>query len=572
MPGFFVSNLGEIELKNCCNESCIQDELNYNGTYCARNTLSKFVLDKVFAQDDEHIIILEGALLNKAELFEMYGVTSTPSLIKAMLGRDEAVFFGQFRGSFSGAVYDKAQETWVVFTNHYGDNPIFYYHDEAGKFAFGSQVNYLLDALSAAEVDLTVNESAAYMMLSYGFMVDDSTYAHEVKRLLPGTYAVIDKTGGMRTVRYWRPKENVQDLSEWSDEALIKEMDRLFRQAISRELAKDDEYGYGHLCDLSGGLDSRMTTWVAHDAGCPPVLNIAFSQSGYLDQLIAQEIAAFLGNEFIFKSLDDASFVFDAQRIIEMNYGLGLFAGITGGESLLRKLNLNNLGLEHTGQMGDVVVGSFLRSASEIMDFSPGGSYSTKGIERIAPPSPETYKDREQYLLETRGFLGALSSHLIRKNYTEVASPFLDIDFFDFCLSISPEKRINHAIYKQWIIEKYPEAANFLWEKQGAKITDTEASKALRRCARVAKRAFLKLTGRDSAASMNPFDLWYRRNPTIKNWVDSQLGKERPSCPTSLRSAIDSYVSEDASTLEKMQAITVLLSLDYYFGKDGASS
>ncbi|MEC4175718.1 asparagine synthase-related protein [Adlercreutzia sp. R7] len=565
MPGFFISNFGKIELDNFRNNECVTDEWQIDGVFCARNTLNKFLHDKVFAEGKECFIIMEGVLLNKAELLVDYDVETVEELVSSMYLQHGRIFFDGFRGSFSGALYDKAREEWVIFTNHYGDNPVFYYTDNTGCFAFGSQVNYVLSALAKEGVDLTLNMDAVYMMLSYGFMVDESTYAGEIKRLLPGSFAVVNKFGEVKVDSYYRPKEYLQDLSDWSDEEIIQEMDRLFQRAVLRGLSKDVEYGYGHLCDLSGGLDSRMTTWVAHELGFAPILNVAFSQSQYLDQLIAQEIAAYLHNEFIFKSLDDANFIFDAKQIVEMNFGLSLVAGITGAESFMRRLNFNSLGMGHTGQMGDVVVGSFLGSADELDDFRPGGNYSNKRVERIAPPMTRGYVDREQYLLETRGFLGALSSHFVRRNYTEVASPFLDVDFFNFCLSIPIEKRANHKLYKRWILEKHPEAAQFVWEKEGAKITSTKLSRLLKKCMRGAKRMLTKMRGGTPISSMNPFDVWYKSNADIRKWIDEELVRERPTCPSYVRAEIDSYI-RDSSTLEKMQALTTLLAIDYYFG------
>ncbi|PEN17505.1 asparagine synthase, partial [Bacillus wiedmannii] len=76
-----------------------------------------------------------------------------------------------------------------------------------------------------------------------------------------------------------------------SEEAIIEEMDSLFREAIRLQFEKDREYGYKHIASLSGGLDSRMVNFVAHDLGYKDILNYTFSQSNYLDEKIAKDIA-----------------------------------------------------------------------------------------------------------------------------------------------------------------------------------------------------------------------------------------------------------------------------------------
>ncbi len=58
------------------------------------------------------------------------------------------------------------------------------------------------------------------------------------------------------------------------------------------EFDKDIEYGYKHLVSLSGGLDSRMTTYVANDLGYgDSIVNLTFSKTNYVDEQTAKDIA-----------------------------------------------------------------------------------------------------------------------------------------------------------------------------------------------------------------------------------------------------------------------------------------
>lgn len=62
------------------------------------------------------------------------------------------------------------------------------------------------------------------------------------------------------------------------------------------------------MVDLSGGLDSRMVSWVANDMGYKEQLNISYCKEGYYDEKISKEIAKYLNHEYIFKYLDDKNF------------------------------------------------------------------------------------------------------------------------------------------------------------------------------------------------------------------------------------------------------------------------
>lgn len=567
MPGFFVSNIRETQLENARDAHCTQGSLKVDDCFCARNTLSKFLDDKAFDLDSSYCIITEGVILNKMELFEEWGADSVFDLVVKMYQERGESFFADFRGPFSGALYDRAQDKWIFYTSHYGDNAIFYYVDQSGGFAFASQVNYLLALLREVGREPSLDEHAFYSMLTYAYMVDEATYAKEIKRLLPGTYAVIDH-GGMRIERYYRISDGKFDLAGLDEDGIIEELDARFRKAVWREFSKDDEYGYKHLCDLSGGLDSRMTTWVAHDLGFEDCLNATFCQSGYLDETIAEEIADALGNELIFKPLDTATFLFEAKRIIDMNFGLGIYSGISGGEQLLRAINLEEYGIEHTGQIGDVVVGSFLSSPESDGSVSHAGMYSSKLLNRMPDPDDGRYAGQEEFMMNVRAFMGACSSHFVRSNYVVVATPFLDIDFFDYCMSIPVEMRAGHHLYRRWIASKYPQAAAFTWESEGISITASAprrfVSKAIHHLPFLISRwTHGKLFV--SKQNMTPLEYWYKTKPRIREWVTETFERYIGLCPNDLRKDAEALY-ESGSIGEKLQAITALLALDYYFG------
>ena len=129
-----------------------------------------------------------------------------------------------------------------------------------------------------------------------------------------------------------------------------------------------------------------------------------------------------------------------------------------------------------------------------------------------------------------RGLNGILIGNTVKQQYTEVASPFLNLDFLQFCLSIPLEKRAYHGIYKKWILAKYPEAAKFKWEAIDAKISD----KSIRYRGKVIpvralpkfiiEGVFYKLgmpiNGINSKNNMNPYKYWLKTNQSLKQHFD----------------------------------------------------
>ena len=141
---------------------------------------------------------------------------------------------------------------------------------------------------------------------------------------------------------------------------IIERMDRLFSEAITRQFDKDREYGLKHFVALSGGLDSRMTSWVAHKLGYHKQVNYTFSQSDYLDETIPKQIASDLKHEWIFKSLDNGIFLKNLEEVTKITGGNVMYHGVAHGLSFYNIINFENFGICHSGQLGDVIFGSYV--------------------------------------------------------------------------------------------------------------------------------------------------------------------------------------------------------------------
>lgn len=578
MPGFYLSNIKEnIVLQDVYRDKLVQDEiLNERIATVKRSTLNKFMDDKAFFSDEKYIIVLDGYLLNKNNLLLQYRAPNIATLIRKMYEKCGNTFFENFRGCFAGALIDKVEDKWIVFTNQIGDNPIFYYEKD-GVFAAGSEVKYVLEMCHVLNLKLTFNEDAAYQMLTYGFMAADDTYAKEIKRLHGGDYLLREK-GALSVKQYHRFHSNMQRFKDYSEDELINAIDESFRKAVQLEWDKDDEYGYEHIADLSGGLDSRMNLWVAHELKPMHANVLTYSQAGYLDQKISEKIAFYWKDELIFKPLDDASFLYDIDIATELLGGGSLYAGITGGRRLLAFANLDHYGIEHTGMVGDVILGSFYHNTYEMENKIPTGMYSEKLAVRLPEKIaelPKDYDNYEIYLMYVRGFHGACNSHLIRRNYTEVGSPFLNVEFMQLCYDIPVELRINHNIYKKWIIKKYPKAAEFKWEKIDDKITSPEIVIHLRSLSKRIPRKIKKIMGMKvlDRKGMNPLDYWIYTNKPLMNYMDSYEKTGFHYMPKSVSEELrkdmhDLY--ENGNANEKIMVLTVLSSAKLFFGeKDG---
>lgn len=574
MPGFFVSDpCVEIQLVNYYPERCVAEQLELSDRTVKRNTLNKFMQDKVLMETPEAIMVLDGYLLNKDVLFETYGVSSVSEMMLCMYREKGDTFFSTFRGEFSGAYYDKKLDKWLVFTNQTGTNPVFYAEMQDG-FMAGSQVNYLIDGCSAAGIKLNFDESAAYQMLTYGFMATDATYAKEIHRLRGGTYLSV-QNGKVTVKQYHTLHIDHHRFEGYTESQLLDLIDDSFRRATKLTFDKDCEYGYEHLADLSGGLDSRMTMWVPHTMGYGPIQLLTYCKSDYLDEKIAKRIARYWKDPIFVKPLDDAAFLYDMDEITFLNGGLSLYSGISGGNRMLKALNMEKFGLEHTGMHGDVVIGSRWANQKDREKRRQTGRYSNKLAHRLSQEVLdyiESYDDYDIFLDYTRGFQGAANTYLIRKNYTEVSSPFLDLELMQLCLDIPQEFRFGHKLYKHWILNKYPEAAQFEWEKTNGKISEHPMVAKIRRVVSKGPKKLLRLLGKEKwlENEMVPMAYWMEHDKTLRNTLDRYAEDSFAHLPAPMSEQLISdmrWLYRTGNANEKTMVLTVLAAARLYFGK-----
>ncbi|MBQ8683785.1 MAG: hypothetical protein IJ518_04655 [Clostridia bacterium] len=573
MPGFFVSNAQvALSLKDVYPERCVAEAVEASGLTAMRNTLNKFMLDKTLTETEEGIVIAEGFLLNKKALFAQYGVEDMASLLWAMYRQEGETYFAAFRGSFSGALYDRAQDKWLVYTNQIADNTLFYALAD-GKFYAGTQVNYVIDACKAAGIPLTLDEAGVYQILTSAFMVNDATYAKEIRRLRGGTYLCVEK--GVATVKeYHQFVPHREKYAGKTEAELVELVDEAFRAAAEMEFAKDEEYGLEHLSDISGGMDTRATMWVGHAMKPRHMQLITYCRADYLDEVIAKEIADYWKDELLVKPLDDVSFIYDLDQMVFMNGGLCLYSGISGGNRMLNSLNMDRFGLEHTGQMAGTIIGSYYHSMEDEVNHKPTGRFSEKLVHRL-PEEIQTYynnfADHEMYLMYGRGFQGILSTHMMRRNYTEVTTPFMDVDFMQLCFDIHPTIRMSRNLYKKWLLAKYPDTAKFRWEKTGGKFTEGKLRATLRRLVTKGPQKLMRMTGNAKYLknAMSPMDYWYNTNGDMKRFMDTYETEGYAALPVEASEQLISdmkWLYSTGTVREKAMVLTVLAACKLYFG------
>ena len=162
---------------------------------------------------------------------------------------------GRLNGMFAFAVWDSRQRALTLVRDRYGVKPL-YYAQRGETLLFGSEVKAILAHPSCrAELD----REALLEYFTFQNFFTDRTLFRDV-RLLPAgchlTYRIGAKTATL--VRYWDYRF-AQPERPSTEAEYVEELDRLFRQAVKRQLVSDVDVG----AYLSGGIDSGSITALA---------------------------------------------------------------------------------------------------------------------------------------------------------------------------------------------------------------------------------------------------------------------------------------------------------------------
>jgi asparagine synthase (glutamine-hydrolysing) len=163
----------------------------------------------------------------------------------------------RFNGMFALALWDRRDERLLLARDRYGVKPL-YYTEQPGFFAFGSEQKALLGVPGMTN---RMDREALLEYFTFQNLFTDRTLVENVRLLPAGHWATLDMradTPTLQRTQYWdyhfrEPEHRA------SEEEYREELDRLFQQAVNRQLVTDVELG----SYLSGGMDSGSITAIA---------------------------------------------------------------------------------------------------------------------------------------------------------------------------------------------------------------------------------------------------------------------------------------------------------------------
>lgn len=163
----------------------------------------------------------------------------------------------KFNGMFALALWDRRERKLLLARDRYGIKPL-YYSRQGADFAFASEHKAML---KLPGFDRRIDKAGLVEYFTFQNFFTDRTLLEDVKMLPAGHFAVLDLRHDrprLQATRYWdfqfqEPEGKVDP------QAYREELERLFQQAVNRQLVSDVELG----SYLSGGMDSGAITAIA---------------------------------------------------------------------------------------------------------------------------------------------------------------------------------------------------------------------------------------------------------------------------------------------------------------------
>lgn len=410
---------------------------DWSGIYCGKSAIlcheRLSIVDPqsgkqpLFAPDNKQVLAVNGEIYNHQDIRKQYAgkyqfQTGSDCEVILALYRDKGInFLEDLNGIYAFALYDEANNDFLIARDPIGVIPLYIGHDKDGTI-------YCASELKALE----------------GF-------CDEYEPFLPGHYYRGSEGKMVRWYkRDWESYDNVKN-----NGASVNDVHNALEAAVKRQLMSDVPYGVL----LSGGLDSSVISAIAKKyaahrietnstqaAWWPQLHSFAVGLKGAPDLAKAKEVADFIGtvhHEINYTIQEGLDAVRDVIYFIE-TYDVTTVRASTPMYLLARVIKSMGIKMVLSGEGADEVFGGYL--------------YFHKAPNARAFHEETVRKLSKLHLYDCLRANKSLSAWGV-----EGRVPFLDKDFLDVAMRLNPEakmcpgKTIEKKIVREAFADMLPE-------------------------------------------------------------------------------------------------------------------
>ncbi len=325
--------------------------------------------------------------------------------------------FEKLDAEFALVIYDKKNDYYIAARDPIGIRPLYYGVTKKGSYIFASEPKNLISVVD------------------------------EIKPFPPGFFF---KDGVF--VKY-RDMSEVESFHDDSEEEIEKKIHDLLIEGVKKRLDSDTPVGFL----LSGGLDSSLVCGIAASLSDKPLETWAIGMDkDAIDLKYAREVADYIHSnhhEVIISQKDVCDAV---DEVIEAlgTYDITTVRASIGMYLICKAIHeKSDLRVILTGEISDEIFGY------KYTDF--------------APNAEEFQKEAEKRIHEIHMYDVLRADRCISVNSLEARVPFGDLDFVKYCMSINPEKKMNHYGKGKYLLRKAFEKDklipdSILWREKAA--------------------------------------------------------------------------------------------------------
>ncbi|WP_312389426.1 asparagine synthase (glutamine-hydrolyzing) [Chryseobacterium sp.] len=446
----------------------------------------------MFSSTKKECIVLNGEIYGYQDIKNQYSGYpfrggSDTEVILAMYQKKQKDLIHDLPGMFAFALWDEEKQELFCARDRFGEKPFYYAIGKNGEFIFASEIKAIL---ASGLINVQVNHEALAHYLQYGYV---STYQSIYNNIhtLPPAHSLVLKDRKVSVSRYYSLpiKDKSINLSDAKEEFIY-----LLKNAVKKQLIADVEVG----SFLSGGLDSSSIVALVSEFS-PQQTTISFGYDHEDSELkFAKEIAQKYSTDHIEiheKKKDLATSLLQVTPFLDEPFADRSF--IPHYE--ICKAARKNLTVVLSGDVGDELFGgyNFYRTENQlrkhfsyknivaqfglklyqnikqtsyisqknmahpnILDFHQNSVRNTFSKEERSllgfnesfqqpysfTPDSDSLNDIMRVDLEkyVPGNMMVKSDRMAMANSLEVRTPFLDLDFAEFCIQLPEQLKLDN--------------------------------------------------------------------------------------------------------------------------------
>ena len=401
---------------------------DWSGIFCGDNAVMSHerlaIVDPIsggqplYSEDKTLVLAVNGEIYNHEDLAAQctdyhFQTHSDCEVILALYKQKGISFLDELNGIFAFALYDSANDSYLIARDHMGVIPLYMGWDASGNFYVASELKALEGVCNRIEV------------------------------FPPGHY--LSSTEGEPKAWYYRDWSDYQAVEH--ETSNIEELKEALEAAVHRQLMSDVPYGVL----LSGGLDSSIVSAIAkkysalrvedHDqkqAWWPRLHSFAVGLLGSPDLAAARKVAEHIDtvhHEILFTIQEGIDALHDVIYHLE-TYDVTTVRASTPMYLLARAIKAMGIKMVLSGEGADEIFGGYL--------------YFHKA------PNAEAFHEETVRKLNKLHLYDCLRANKSLAAWgIEGRVPFLDKDFMDVAMRLNPkDKLINSERMEKWILRK----------------------------------------------------------------------------------------------------------------------